>query len=66
MCNKIKYDSKSDAMKEARQFSTNRARGVGARHLRAYECHRCGYYHLTSTSKTAHRTKMRSFKGARV
>lgn len=67
MCNKIGFSSAKAAMKYVRGLRSNRARsGIGARHLRAYPCGRCGEFHLTCTSKTEHRRKMAQHRGARA
>lgn len=66
MCNKVKHLNKADAVAEVRRVQSNRGKGMGNRHLRPYRCGQCGYFHLTTTTKKMHRTKMRSYRGARA
>lgn len=59
-CNKMGFDTKKAAMKEASRIKSNikwKARGgsktlsmKSSRKFRAYECHKCGYWHLTTTN----------------
>ena len=58
-CQKVPYDSKQEAREDAREIknghrhfsrTANRAR-KGGRKLRAYECNRCGKWHLTTWSR---------------
>jgi len=66
MCGKIPYETKSDAVRDAklvhmayRNSASLRAKGgaKAGRKLRPYECPRCGKWHLTSRRK---------FKGKKV
>lgn len=56
MCNKVSYESKSDATFNAGLIKTiNRKlrekNGARNRKLRPYKCHICGDWHLTSQPK---------------
>ena len=55
MCQKVKYTTKSDAKDaikqiafDRRKFSKKPSKNKGGRKMRVYECHLCGYWHLTT------------------
>ena len=59
MCNKVSYGTKSEAKKHARQINylAKHPEKTGGnkkdKTLKAYKCHICGTFHLTSLSTVA-------------
>jgi hypothetical protein len=55
--NKLSFKTQQSANKMGLQLVANGK----AKHARAYACHYCGFYHLTSMSKRTHwETKVRA------
>ena len=49
MCQKVRYESKAEAKKDAKSILLdNRRYGLKQQRLNPYECHLCGGWHLTS------------------
>lgn len=57
MCNKVTYNSKNEALKDAKLLYSNmkhfskRKGNHPVKRMKPYECKRCGKWHLTSKKK---------------